>query len=308
MPIEVACLHCRRRLRAPDNLAGKQVRCPNCQSIIRIPTQPAQENLANLLEDLVVAPPAPSIFQAEPTVARHPFARSPNQAFRRSESGQVLDLIKDHFWTIITIAASLPLMAFMHTIGAVFAAFCNAALVMISEQSRRKATADDELTFVDRVLLGILVGINVLVVAVWSTIAIITVLRQRPGDTSALAYVIGFAVGSLVSCIVGVLIIYLFARVYGLGRTIAVAWLGWVALVGIAVAAGPPEAAKNPGQWALKEIDKALGIDRPGNAQPQPPPANQPPAAPAAPQVAMDNPPPAGPANPNPEPRHHGPA
>lgn len=37
MPISFQCSHCGRTLRAPDDAAGKKVRCPKCQEVTRIP-------------------------------------------------------------------------------------------------------------------------------------------------------------------------------------------------------------------------------------------------------------------------------
>lgn len=37
MPIEIKCSSCEKRLRVPDNAAGKRVRCPQCKSVISVP-------------------------------------------------------------------------------------------------------------------------------------------------------------------------------------------------------------------------------------------------------------------------------
>ena len=52
MPIQVACGKCQKRYKAPDRLAGKRLKCPNCSSAIAVPapaTPPA------LVETLPVA-------------------------------------------------------------------------------------------------------------------------------------------------------------------------------------------------------------------------------------------------------------
>lgn len=37
MPIEITCTSCSKRLRVPDNAAGKRVKCPQCQTILSVP-------------------------------------------------------------------------------------------------------------------------------------------------------------------------------------------------------------------------------------------------------------------------------
>ena len=37
MPIEISCHSCSKRLRVPDNAAGKRVKCPGCQTILNVP-------------------------------------------------------------------------------------------------------------------------------------------------------------------------------------------------------------------------------------------------------------------------------
>jgi hypothetical protein len=37
MPIEITCTSCKKRLRVPDNAAGKRVKCPQCQSVLSVP-------------------------------------------------------------------------------------------------------------------------------------------------------------------------------------------------------------------------------------------------------------------------------
>ena len=43
MPIEVQCNGCQRRLRVPDRVAGKRIKCPKCQAVIGVPTAPEAE-------------------------------------------------------------------------------------------------------------------------------------------------------------------------------------------------------------------------------------------------------------------------
>jgi TM2 domain-containing membrane protein YozV len=37
MPIELRCNECQRRLRVRDEIAGKRIKCPSCQAILRVP-------------------------------------------------------------------------------------------------------------------------------------------------------------------------------------------------------------------------------------------------------------------------------
>lgn len=37
MPIEITCNSCSKRLRVPDNAAGKRVKCPQCQTVLSVP-------------------------------------------------------------------------------------------------------------------------------------------------------------------------------------------------------------------------------------------------------------------------------
>src|SRR5262245_12036961 len=48
MPITISCPSCRKPLRLPENMLGKQVRCPGCQDVFTAaspeePPQPAEE-------------------------------------------------------------------------------------------------------------------------------------------------------------------------------------------------------------------------------------------------------------------------
>ena len=43
MPIEVKCQGCGRSLRAPDKMAGKKVKCPNCSAILSLPNLPTDK-------------------------------------------------------------------------------------------------------------------------------------------------------------------------------------------------------------------------------------------------------------------------
>ncbi len=54
MPIEIQCPACRRKLRVPDQLVGRTVRCPSCKESFAIQAQPQEELAA---ETAVIADP-----------------------------------------------------------------------------------------------------------------------------------------------------------------------------------------------------------------------------------------------------------
>lgn len=56
MSITVACPSCRKALKAPDNAAGRKVKCPKCGTVLIIP---APQQIAAPFEDL--SPPAPTM-------------------------------------------------------------------------------------------------------------------------------------------------------------------------------------------------------------------------------------------------------
>src|SRR4051794_3736104 len=66
MPLQVPCPHCGAKLKAPDNAAGKKVKCKQCGQGFRIPGVPLAGSagdddipMADLVED-VPAPPPPA--------------------------------------------------------------------------------------------------------------------------------------------------------------------------------------------------------------------------------------------------------
>jgi TM2 domain-containing membrane protein YozV/glutaredoxin len=68
MPIPVACPSCAARFKAPDNLAGRTVKCPQCKGSIAIPIplpqQAVQSATASPLPDLLTSqqtPPPPPV-------------------------------------------------------------------------------------------------------------------------------------------------------------------------------------------------------------------------------------------------------
>ena len=44
MPIRVTCPNCRQILSAPDELAGKQARCINCEEVLMVPQPEERES------------------------------------------------------------------------------------------------------------------------------------------------------------------------------------------------------------------------------------------------------------------------
>ncbi|TWT38547.1 zinc ribbon domain-containing protein [Blastopirellula retiformator] len=65
MPIEFLCTECPKKLRVPDDSAGKKVKCPGCGHVQRIPTPE-------------VAPEEPPLPPPEPVTTRPLAAEEPN--------------------------------------------------------------------------------------------------------------------------------------------------------------------------------------------------------------------------------------
>lgn len=75
MPIQVTCTNCQKVIKAPDNLAGKRVKCPQCSTVLAIPgTAPAGAATAQR-----PAAPAqrPAARPAGPGGASHPSTAQP---------------------------------------------------------------------------------------------------------------------------------------------------------------------------------------------------------------------------------------
>src|SRR5690348_7198538 len=69
MPITIECPQCHKRLNAPDNMAGKQAKCPNCKTVMVIP-EPVFE------ADDLLAPLEPTPQPATPAAPPAAFASS----------------------------------------------------------------------------------------------------------------------------------------------------------------------------------------------------------------------------------------
>jgi hypothetical protein len=51
MPVQFVCEHCGKTLRVRDDLAGKKVKCPHCQGVVRVPAQAPVEKWYLQTED-----------------------------------------------------------------------------------------------------------------------------------------------------------------------------------------------------------------------------------------------------------------
>jgi RsiW-degrading membrane proteinase PrsW (M82 family) len=76
MAINVVCPGCARTLKAPDEAAGKQARCPHCRTSVQVPSAPPADEDAGyaLLEP---PPPRPSFISVEPSPPRRDPAAEP---------------------------------------------------------------------------------------------------------------------------------------------------------------------------------------------------------------------------------------
>src|SRR5437879_8597693 len=74
MPIPVLCPGCNVRLNAPATAAGKNVKCPKCQTLMTIPAPPAAANDFDLVDE--PAPKKPAATPRKPgavdTPVKHP--------------------------------------------------------------------------------------------------------------------------------------------------------------------------------------------------------------------------------------------
>src|SRR4051812_20408250 len=68
MPISMQCPQCGKKLNAPDTAAGKRARCPQCKTIVTLPSPGAP-------------PPAEEVFDAEPVQAPAPVPAQDERGF-----------------------------------------------------------------------------------------------------------------------------------------------------------------------------------------------------------------------------------
>jgi RsiW-degrading membrane proteinase PrsW (M82 family)/phage FluMu protein Com len=74
MPLSIVCSQCGKTLRAPDEMAGKRARCPNCKTAVDIPV-PEPDPVFDSVDDGTYgiaqeAPPPRPAFVPQPAVAR----------------------------------------------------------------------------------------------------------------------------------------------------------------------------------------------------------------------------------------------
>jgi len=100
MPIEFKCPNCQQQLRVPDEAAGKQSRCPKCESITSVPSA-SQQSTASPFSD-ANAPGGPSPQINKPTPAKwedNPYSSPSTDSYQKPEfpsySGEVRNQVVD---------------------------------------------------------------------------------------------------------------------------------------------------------------------------------------------------------------------
>src|SRR5262245_17058801 len=69
MSTTVVCPQCTAKLKAPEQLQGKTVKCPRCQTGVAIPLAPAEDDFELLEEAETTADGAATVAENEPEVA-----------------------------------------------------------------------------------------------------------------------------------------------------------------------------------------------------------------------------------------------
>ncbi len=77
MPIEVRCDHCGRLIRAPDRLAGKRCRCPECQGVIAIAVAKREDEYTLAPLDPALEPPPVVVEPPKPKPVPAPRPKPP---------------------------------------------------------------------------------------------------------------------------------------------------------------------------------------------------------------------------------------
>ncbi|MCI0682968.1 MAG: hypothetical protein L0Y71_12770 [Gemmataceae bacterium] len=77
MPITVSCPSCGGTIKAPENLAGRKVKCPKCTAVMMLPAA------AGGIEAIQATPPAPAAPPAMPSAS--PAPPPPRQSSRRAD-------------------------------------------------------------------------------------------------------------------------------------------------------------------------------------------------------------------------------
>lgn len=282
MPIQVTCHHCRKRLNAPDKMAGARVKCPNCRAVIEIPRPNEPEpSLVDLLEEVTAAPPA----AAMPKSTGGPSFSAPARPKARStpawKQGASAGFLKDNVWTIVMLLSGIPFVVFFGHILIYIPWLIGAAIVFISERGRQTHGSQSGLNPVDRIIFGIIVGLNLVICAL---VGIIGVIKgaQQPNAAHAMGFAVGTALGLVIGNIPSWLISYFLARAFGLGRTYA--FLGLLGGLGgvVMLMAFPGGVAGEKWQMAMKagaDANAAKQAVAGGAANPQLPggPQNGPP-------------------------------
>ncbi|HTU24203.1 MAG TPA: hypothetical protein VMF30_02325, partial [Pirellulales bacterium] len=172
------------------------------------------------LSDLLEAVESTSHVPAIPKVPTSPagFAAPRRQSRSGRAAPAASGIVKDNIWTIVTLLSGLPGVILYNTVIVMIPVLFSAGLVWISEWGRRQHGNADGLNPVDRILFGVLVGFQVLGLAVSGIVGCMQAQKHpHPGVA------IGIALGMLAAFAVGWglfdLIVYLFARTFGLGRT-----------------------------------------------------------------------------------------
>src|ERR1700738_459893 len=82
MPVLLSCA-CGKRLRVPDQNAGKKVRCPGCGTVLTVPHPPEETEIieAEAVPEEVVASPARSVVRPPPVpMEEEPYDAKPRSA------------------------------------------------------------------------------------------------------------------------------------------------------------------------------------------------------------------------------------
>ena len=76
MPIQFSCTNCNKQLRVADESAGKKAKCPQCQTVIQVPSATAASGLAGSAAPTPVAPPpiAPPFGNSPGDAATNPYS------------------------------------------------------------------------------------------------------------------------------------------------------------------------------------------------------------------------------------------
>ena len=185
MPISVKCSDCGKSLKAPDSLAGKKAKCPDCGAIVPIPKEAVD---AEELNDEPVAKPKP---KAKPK----PVEEDYDSAFE--------DIADDEANAPVDESAKrkpCPMCGELIAKTAAKCRYCGEVLdPALRKRSKKKssAAADDELTGVD-------IALCILCSNIGCIIGIVAMLRgqsSRGGKMIAIAIGFQFVLGAIFALI-----------------------------------------------------------------------------------------------------------